>query len=92
MNFHEWFILTTEIHNHNTRSKFMNSDQNDQLIYTNNLFICTARTSHYALKKIKVHGAKIWNELPPDIQVITSFGLFNKKLKRHMVQNYKFII
>ena len=39
INFHDWFILTTEIHNHHIRSKFMNSDQ---LINTKNLFIPTA--------------------------------------------------
>ena len=33
-------------------------------------------------QKIKIQGAKIWNELPPDIRVITSFGLFNLRLKR----------
>ena len=46
-NFHNWFILTIQIHNHNTRSKFMNSGQ---LINSINLFIPTARTSHYGLK------------------------------------------
>ena len=50
INFHDWFILTTEIHNHNARPKFMNSDQ---LINTKNLFIPTARTSHYGLKKLR---------------------------------------
>ena len=59
INFDDWFmLLTTKIHNHNTRSKFMNSAQ---LINTKNLFIPKARTSHYGLKKIKVHGAKILN-------------------------------
>ena len=50
IDFHDWFILTTEINNHNTRSKFMNSDQ---LINIRNLFIPTARTSHYGLKKLR---------------------------------------
>ena len=27
--------------------------------------------------------------LPPEVRVITSFGLFKVKLNRHMVQNYK---
>ena len=39
-------------------------------------------------KKIKIQGAKIWNELPPDKRVILSFGLFNLRLKRYMVYNY----
>ena len=77
-----WFTLTTQIHNYNTRSKFI---IRDQLINTKNLFIHTA---NYGLKKIKIQGAKIWNELPSDIRVITSFGLFNLRLKRYMVYNY----
>ena len=47
INFHNWFTLTTQIHNDNTRSKFI---IRDQLINTKNLFIHTARTSHYGLK------------------------------------------
>ena len=27
INFHNWFILTTQIHIYNTRSKFIDSDQ-----------------------------------------------------------------
>ena len=86
INFHKWFTLTTQIHNYNTRSKFIG---NDTLINTKNIFIQTARTSHYGLKKIKVQGAKIWNKLPPNIRINTSFGLFNKELKRHLLENYK---
>ena len=77
LNFHNWFILTSQIHNYNTRSKFIGTEQ---LIYSNNLFIHTARPSHYGLKKIKVHGATIWNELPPDLRVTNPYGLFNTKL------------
>ena len=80
INFHNWFLCTTQIHNYNTRSGYIDTNQ---LIITKNLFIPAARTSHYILKKIKVHGPKIWNELPPDIRVITSFGLFKVNLNRH---------
>ena len=38
INFHNWFILTSQIHNYNTRSKFIGSEQ---LINWNNLFIHT---------------------------------------------------
>ena len=85
LNFHNWFILTSQIHNYNTRSKFIGSEQ---LISSNNLFIHTARTSHYGLKKIKVYGGKIWNELPPDLRVTNPCGLFNTKLKMQIVKNY----
>ena len=81
-----WFLYTTQIHNYNTRSEYIDTNQ---LIITKNLFIPAARTSHYGLKKIKVHGPKIWNELPSDVRVITSFGLFKVNLNRHMVNNYK---
>ena len=86
INFHNWFIYTNLIHNYNTRSGYIDSNQ---LISTKNLFIPIARTSHYGLKKIKVHGPKIWNELPPDVRVITTFSLFKVNLNRHMVKNYK---
>ena len=55
INFHNWFTLTTQIHNYNTRSEFI---IRDQLINTKNPFIHTARTSHYGLKKIKFKGLK----------------------------------
>ena len=48
INFHNWFLYTTQIHNYNTRSGYIDTNQ---LISTKNLFIPTARTSHYGLKK-----------------------------------------
>ena len=38
------WLLTIQVHNHNTRSEYINIDKS---IYTNNLFIPTGRTSHY---------------------------------------------
>ena len=81
INFRDWFLLTRQIHNYNTRSGYTDTDQ---LLSTKNLFIPTARTSHYLGSR-----SKIWNSLPPEVRVITSFGLFKVKLNRHMVQNYK---
>ena len=46
INFHNWFLYTTQIHNYNTRSGYIDTNQ---LISTKNLFIPTARTSHYGL-------------------------------------------
>ena len=86
INFHTWFTLTTQIHNYNTRSKVVSSDT---LVNTKNIYIQTARTSHYGLKKIKIQGAKIWNKLPPTIRIKNSISLFNKELKRYFVENYK---
>ena len=55
INFHNWFLYTTQIHNYNTRSGYIDTNQ---LISTKNLFIPTARTSHYGLKKNQGPWAK----------------------------------
>ena len=80
INFHSWFKLTSHIHNHNTRSKFIDIDN---LKATNNLFIPSARTTHYGLKSIKFQGPKIWNEISPLIRNNTSPKSFVKSLKIH---------
>ena len=63
----------------------------DNLITTNNLFIPTARTSHYGLKLIKIQGPKIWNEIPPLIRNISSPKLFINKLKIEILESYNVI-
>ena len=85
VNFHLWFKLTILIHNHDTRFKYISIDN---LITTNNLFIPTARTSHYGLKLIKVQGPKIWNEIPPLIRNISSPKLFINKPKIEILESY----
>ena len=80
-NFHLWFKLTTQVHNHHTRSQYID-------ILTNNLFIPTARTSHYGLKLIKVQGPKIWNDIPPSIRNITVSNIFITKLKKSNLESY----
>ena len=72
-NFHSWFKLTTQIHSHNTRSKFIDIVNART---SNNLFIPIACTSHYGLKSVKVQGPKIWNMLPPDIRKNISSPVF----------------
>ena len=85
-NFHNWFKLTSEIHHHNTRSKSVNIDYNT---HTRSIFIPTARTSHYGLKKTKVLGAKIWNDLPPPIRVEElSVNVFIERLKEFYLLSY----
>ena len=77
-NFHNWFILTVQIHNHNTRSKYVDIDKS---ITTRTLFVPTARTTHYGLKLIKVQGPKIWNNLPSSLRVENlTFSIYIKKL------------
>ena len=58
--FHDWFKLSHEIHDHSTRSNF---NANEGLII-NNLFVLSARTTNYGLKQLKVNGHRIWNKLP----------------------------
>ena len=48
VNFQLWLRLTIQVHNHNTRSQYINIDKS---IYNNNLFIPPARTSNYNLLK-----------------------------------------
>ena len=87
VNFHSWFRLTVQIHNHNTRSKFADIDK---LIITRTLFVPTARTTNYGLKQIKVQGAKLWNNLPAILRVNNiSFSIFIKKLKMYLLDSYQ---
>ena len=51
------------------RSKYIDIDNS---IATNNLFIQTARTTHYGLKLIKVQGPIIWNFISPVIRASNS--------------------
>ena len=85
VNFQLWFRLTIQVHNHNTRSQYINLDKS---IYTNNLLIPTARTFHYGLRLIKAQGPKIWNEIPPTIRNSISSNIFIKKYKQILLQSY----
>ena len=76
INFQTWFKLTTQFHSHNTRSQYIEIGNS---ITMNNLFIPSARTSHYGLKLIKVQGPKIWNEIPSLIRTINSSNTFIKE-------------
>ena len=84
-NFHLWFKLTIQVHNHNNRSQYIDIENS---ILTNNLFIPIARTSHYGLKLIKVEGPKIWNDIPPSIRNITVSNIFVTKLKKSILDSY----
>ena len=84
-NFHSWFKLTIFLHSHNTRSKYIDIDKS---IRTNNLFIPTARTTHYGLKLIKVQGPKIWNSISPAIRNSLSIHTFINLLKISMFDSY----
>ena len=87
VNFHWWFNLTTEIHSHNTRSKYVDISK---LIPTRTLFVPYARTTNYGLKLIKVQGPKIWNKLPSSLRIENlAFTTFIKKLKKNLLELYQ---
>ena len=85
INFHTWFILTSQLHTHNTISKFYNIVIS---VPTRTLFIPIARTSYYGLKLIKVLGSKMWNKLPPLLRNYDSLNRFLKELKKIMINSY----
>ena len=49
----------------------------------NNLFIISARTTHYRLKLLKVSGPKIWNLIPNHIRSTQSVYSFKRIVKKH---------
>ena len=54
--FHDWFKLNCDSHPYNTRSNFIDINN---IVKSNNIFICNARTSFYGLRLIKVEGLKL---------------------------------
>ena len=70
--FHNWYKLNNQIHEHYTRSNY---NVNDGIII-NNLFVPTARTTNYGLKQLKVSGTMIWNELPSFLKMHLPYTYF----------------
>ena len=82
--FHNWFKLTREIHEHHTRSHF---NVNDGTIISK-LFTPSVRTTNYGLKQLKVNGTRIWNDLPAHLKNVTSLNVFLKNLKLYYISGY----
>ena len=82
--FHNWFKLPREIHEHHTRSNF---NVNDGTIISN-LFTPSARTTNCGLKQLKVNGPRIWNDLPAHLKNVTSLNVFLKNLKLYYISGY----
>ena len=57
-------------------------------IFTTNLFIPFARTTHCGINSIKVMGPKIWNEIPNNIRSIKSKRGFLDSLKLYYLSIY----
>ena len=87
INFHSWYVLTSQVHQHNTRSKFIDVQNS---IETRTLFVPTARTTYYGLKLLKVLGPKIWNKLPPLLRNNNSLHDFIKKYKKNLLELYQY--
>ena len=87
--FQSMFTLSTDIHQHSTRSNLVIvSDQYQQEITCNNLFIPYARTSNYGQKSIEVVGPKKWNTVPYNIKMAMSRNSFKKSLKKQLISQY----
>ena len=80
--FHNWYKLNNQIHEHYTRSNY---NVNDGIII-NNLFVPTARTTNYGLKQLKVSGTRIWNELPSYLKNAPSLYIFLENLKVYYIK------
>ena len=85
-NFHDWFKLTSNIHNYRTRGTY---DSNDLTRNTKKLYIPFARTTHYGFKKIKFLGPKLWNMIPPSVRLKPSLEQFLNSLKIHLLSKYE---
>ena len=85
INFHSWYVLTTQINNHNTRSMYIDIVNS---ITTRTLFVPFSRTMHYGLKQLKIQGPKIWNNIQPLIRNNTSIKIFLKELKNSILNSY----
>ena len=72
--FHEYFSLSSTVHNHATRQ----SCRND-------LYLIRKNTLRYGLCSIQYMGAKLWNELPREIRISTSKFLFKKDLLKYLL-------
>ena len=84
VNFHDWFLMKHDLHCYGTRSAIYATSQ----VPLNNLHIPFARTSNYGLKKIKVIGPRIWNNLPNSIKNLSSFHIFCRSVKIHFISAY----
>ena len=82
MQFHDWCKFTCGTHEHSTRSNNVNDG-----IIINNLFVPSVKTSNYGFKQ-KVIGPRIWNKLPTDLKNASTLYVFLKKLKIYYISKY----
>ena len=75
--FADYFTQTSHIHSHNTRSAARGD-----------FFMVRKNTLQYGLRSISFKGAKIWNNIPPEIRDSPSIRTFKNKLKNFLLDSY----
>ncbi len=90
--FSNWFTYIHDMHNHATTSSASISRTNffdtgtEEPSYS--LYICGSRLVTYGDRLIKVCGARIWNNIPFNIQDAVSIMIFKEKLKNKFLLEY----
>ena len=75
--FINFFTQTTDVHSYNTRSAARGD-----------FFILQKNTLQYGLRSIRFNGAKIWNNIPPEIRDASSVRNFKNNLKNLYFDSY----
>ena len=75
--FADYFTKTSHIHSHNTRSAARGD-----------FFMVKKNSLQYGLRSIGFNGAKIWNNIPPEIRDSPSVRTFKNKLKNFLLDSY----
>ena len=90
--FFDWFIYSSDVHSHATRSNVTISHEHYFDIGTEHqtysLFIPKSKLVNYGDKLIKVYGAKLWNSIPEHIQDAYSVQTFKLHLKKYFLSQY----
>ena len=90
--FHLWFILSIDVHNHNSRLNSRISVDNYFEVGTpeniNTLHTNGSRLENYGRKLLKVSGQVIWNSLPKEIRCSPSIISLKYHLKNYLVNLY----
>ena len=56
-------------------------------VRNNNVHIAITRLQS-SNKSIQIRGEKLWNDLPDDTKVISTFSCFKKMIKSHLIENH----
>ena len=76
--FRNYFTSIQSIHDIGTRQSLKGD-----------LFALRCNTTQYGLRSIHYTGVRLWNSLPCEIRDSPSLPVFRKKIKTHILENYK---